>query len=144
MSTVKIQGNASGSGAFTIASPNGNTNRTVTLPDASVTVGSGQIQKWIAFDMTSGTTIRESEGISSITDINTGDFKINFTNSFSDGNYAIFIGVNDYSWGGYGTTRTPGDTLAGSCRIYTFYGSANTNNTFDPNWCSIAFVHKQP
>ena len=38
MSSVKIQGNASGTGEFTLASPNGNTNRTITLPDATTTI----------------------------------------------------------------------------------------------------------
>ncbi len=38
MSQVKISGNASGTGIFTIASPNGNTDRTLTLPDATTTV----------------------------------------------------------------------------------------------------------
>ncbi len=38
MSQVKIQGNASGTGIFTIASPNGNTDRTLTLPDQTGTV----------------------------------------------------------------------------------------------------------
>lgn len=35
MSSVKIQGDASGSGQFTIASPNSNNTRTATLPDAT-------------------------------------------------------------------------------------------------------------
>jgi hypothetical protein len=38
MSLVKIQGNASGTGEFTIAAPNSNTNRTLTLPDSSGTL----------------------------------------------------------------------------------------------------------
>jgi hypothetical protein len=38
MSLVKIQGNASGTGEFTIDAPNSNTNRTLTLPDATGTV----------------------------------------------------------------------------------------------------------
>ena len=38
MSKVKIQGNASGSGTLTIAAPNTNTDRTLTLPD-----GAGEI-----------------------------------------------------------------------------------------------------
>ena len=38
MSLVKIQGNASGTGEFTIAAPNSNTNRTLTLPDNTGTV----------------------------------------------------------------------------------------------------------
>jgi len=38
MSNVVIQGNASGSGDFTIAAPNSNTDRTLTLPDVAGTV----------------------------------------------------------------------------------------------------------
>lgn len=38
MSSISIQGNASGTGIFTIASPNSNTNRTLTLPDATGTI----------------------------------------------------------------------------------------------------------
>ena len=38
MSQVKIQGNASGTGIFTIASPNSNNNQTLTLPDNTGTL----------------------------------------------------------------------------------------------------------
>jgi hypothetical protein len=38
MSQVAVSGNALGTGTFTIASPNSNTNRTLDLPDASGTV----------------------------------------------------------------------------------------------------------
>jgi hypothetical protein len=38
MSKVSITGNASGTGTFTIASPNSNTDRTLTLPDEAGTV----------------------------------------------------------------------------------------------------------
>ena len=38
MSKVKIQGNASGSGVFTLTTPNTSTDRTITLPDASGTL----------------------------------------------------------------------------------------------------------
>ena len=38
MSKVTIAGDANGTGVFTIAAPNGNTNRTLTLPDATGTV----------------------------------------------------------------------------------------------------------
>jgi hypothetical protein len=45
MSKVALSGNASGTGTFTIASPNGNTDRTLTLPDQTGTLltGSGAI-----------------------------------------------------------------------------------------------------
>jgi hypothetical protein len=38
LSIVKVQGNASGTGIFTIAAPNGNTDRTLTLPDNTGTI----------------------------------------------------------------------------------------------------------
>jgi hypothetical protein len=38
MSKVQLSGNVSGTGVFTIASPNSNTDRTLTLPDATGTV----------------------------------------------------------------------------------------------------------
>lgn len=38
MSKVQLQGNVSGTGVFTIASPNSNTDRTLTLPDSSGTI----------------------------------------------------------------------------------------------------------
>jgi len=37
MSQVRVSGNASGTGVFTIASPNSNNNRTLTLPDSTGT-----------------------------------------------------------------------------------------------------------
>ena len=38
MSTIKVKGNASGTGAFTLESPNSNSDRTLVLPDASGTI----------------------------------------------------------------------------------------------------------
>ena len=38
MSSVTISGNPSGSGVFTVQSPNSNTSRTITLPDATTTL----------------------------------------------------------------------------------------------------------
>jgi hypothetical protein len=38
MSQVTLEGNASGTGIFTVAAPNSNTSRTLTLPDATGTV----------------------------------------------------------------------------------------------------------
>ena len=39
MAKVKITGHASGTGVFTLTAPNSNTDRTITLPDADVTLG---------------------------------------------------------------------------------------------------------
>jgi hypothetical protein len=71
MSNVALSGNASGTGTFTIASPNSNTNRTLNLPDASggvvldsatqtltnKTIQGGTITSGTAVASTSGTSI---------------------------------------------------------------------------------------
>lgn len=44
MSKVQLQGNVSGTGVFTIASPNSNTDRTLTLPDNTGTLLSSSAQ----------------------------------------------------------------------------------------------------
>lgn len=43
MSKVSIAGDSSGTGTFTIKSPNSNTDRTLSLPDASGTVLAGTV-----------------------------------------------------------------------------------------------------
>ena len=119
MSSVSIQGNASGTGIFTIASPNSNTNRTLTLPDATGTIittaggaaisgttgsfsgdlsfnsgyGSAAVaygcRAWVNFNGTSTVAIRASGNVTSITDNGTGDYTVNFTTAMPDANYAV-------------------------------------------------------
>jgi len=54
MSSVALQGNASGTGAFVIASPNSSNNRTLTLPDQTGTLVSGTTAAGVA--VPAGTT----------------------------------------------------------------------------------------
>jgi len=114
MSNVKIEGNASGTGTFTIAAPNSNTDRTLTLPDEAGTVltsvsdvaasqivdalnatGSAPIyacRAWVNFNGTGTVAIRGSGNVSSITDNGTGDYTVNFTTAMPDANYS-YIGA---------------------------------------------------
>ena len=111
MSKVVIAGDASGTGTFTISAPNGNTDRTLVLPDEAGTVltsasvvaasqittalnatGSAPIyaaRAWVNFNGTGTVAIREAGNVSSITDNGTGDYTVNFTTAFTDNNYAI-------------------------------------------------------
>ena len=68
-----------------------------TANDITVTVGAtatqsleqGLAKAWIHFDGTSGTPItRDSINMSSITDLGTGDYRVNFASSFANGYYA--------------------------------------------------------
>jgi len=109
MSKIALSPNSSGTGTFTIASPNSNTNRTLTLPDEAGTVvtnasdiesqvktatnatGSQPIyaaRAWVNFNGTGTIAIRDSGNVSSLTDNGTADYTINFTTAMSNINYA--------------------------------------------------------
>jgi len=109
MSKVSITGNNAGTGTFTIAAPNSNTNRTLTLPDEAGTAltdatdlepqvktslnatGSAPVyacRAWVNFNGRNTVSIRESGNVSSITDLGTGDFDVNFATNMPDNAYA--------------------------------------------------------
>ena len=122
MSLVKVQGNASGTGIFTVAAPNSNTDRTLTLPDATGTIqvsgnaisgttgsfsgdlsfnsgyGSAAVaygcRAWVNFNGTGTVAIRGSGNVTSITDNATGDYTVNFTTAMPDANYSVVIAVS--------------------------------------------------
>jgi hypothetical protein len=68
MSLVKVQGNASGTGIFTVAAPNSNTDRTLTLPDATGTIalqggtGVGKVLQVVSTTLTSASNQSDSSG----------------------------------------------------------------------------------
>jgi hypothetical protein len=122
MSRITLSGNASGTGNFTLASPNSNTDRTLTLPDATGTVltdqstvsatqiagalnasGSAPIfacRAWVYFDgATVGTPILASGNVTSVTDHAVGDFTVNLTTAMSDTNYAVLVSASATSAG---------------------------------------------
>ena len=86
MAKVKITGHASGSGVFTITAPNSNTDRTITLPDASVTLGTDATKLPLAGgtltgDLNFGDNVDANFG-------NGGDLKI-----YHDGNNSLITEV---------------------------------------------------
>jgi len=110
MSKITLEPNNSGTGTFTIAAPNSNTNRTLNLPDEAGTAltdatdlepqvktatnatGSAPIyacRAWVNFDGTGTISIRDSGNVSSITDRGTGRYTVNFATDMPDSNYSI-------------------------------------------------------
>jgi hypothetical protein len=117
MSQIKLAPNASGTGIFTLESPNSNTNRTLSLPDAAGTIqvsgnpisgttgsfsgdlsfnsgyGSSAVaygcRAWVNFNGTGTVAIRASGNVTSITDNGTGNYTVNFTISMPDVNFSI-------------------------------------------------------
>ena len=117
MAGYKIDTTGGGTGVFTIATPNSNTDRTITLPDEAGTVltsasavaasqitsalnasGSAPIyacRAWVNFNGQGTVAIRASGNVSSITDLGTGYYRANFTTALPDGNYAC-ISSDDF------------------------------------------------
>ena len=159
MSKVAIQGNASGTGTLTIAAPNTNTDRTLTLPGEAGTVltsasdvaasqittalnatGSAPLyacRAWVNFNGTGTVAIRASGNVSSITDNGVGIYRVNFTNAMPDANYCFTGGMQEQNWGGMVNTYTTFN--AGYLDIYTFEGVGATR--FDPVFVCIA-IHR--
>lgn len=119
MSKLALSGDPSGTGTFTIAAPNSNTDRTISLPDAAgdmvlttatqsftnksfdsapVPTVSGtaplyMCRAWVNFNGTTATpsTIRGSGNVSSITKLSTGRYLVNMTTAMPDVNYAVLL-----------------------------------------------------
>ena len=107
MSKISLSGNASGTGTLTIAAPNTNTDRTLNLPDSAGTLATAEstltqfnasgsapvyaARAWVNFNGIGTVAIRASGNVSSITDVNTGEFRVNFTTALSDADYVVLV-----------------------------------------------------
>jgi len=114
MSKIALKPNASGTGVFSLEAPNSNVDRTLTLPDEQGTVatienippgyedqdaldlfnvtGSAPVyacRAWVNFDGTGTVSIRASGNVSSITDVGTGLYEVNFTTGMPDNDYVV-------------------------------------------------------
>ena len=58
------------------------------LTGSSTDVMSGLAKAWVNFNGTGTIAARDSLNLSSLTDVNTGTYALNFSNAFNNGNYA--------------------------------------------------------
>ena len=86
-----------GASGDTITIPSGAT--ISNLGTASGFVGANEAKAWVNFNGTGTVAIREDFNVTSITDNNTGDYTINFTNALTDANYAT-VGITQQDSGG--------------------------------------------
>lgn len=84
---------------------------------------------WVQFQGSGSVTVDSSGNVSSITDNGTGNYTLNFTNSFPDVNYAVNFGICS---GGSGLNAS----FVGYVRSSTQYG-APSNKTISV--CQIGF-----
>jgi len=86
---------------------------------------------WVNFDGTGTVSIRESGNVSSITDLDTGNYRVNFTTGMPDGNYAITgSGGNDENDLRCLSVNNDSPPSTSSCEVHITL--ANQSNTDSP------------
>jgi len=126
-----------------VASVLGNSSASVSQAPQEITFGnlnnllSGAAKAWVTFNenpTTGAITINASFNVSSITRINYGQYRVNFSTAFGDANYAIsgtigFESNGGYLYGGFlnvARSATPKTTTY--CEVTASYGDGNTYN----------------
>ena len=79
-------------------------------------VAKGRIKAWVEFDGASD-TIRTDFGVSSITDVGTGEYEVNFDTAFADANYVVFGSCVGSTSGGFHAVITSSGSVkqTGKC-----------------------------
>ena len=147
MSSIKLSPNASGTGAFTIAAPNSNTDRTLNLPDSAGTLATSEstlaqfnasgsapvyaARAWVNFNGTGTVAIRASGNVSSVTDGGVGVYTVNFTTAMPDANYCIPATSSSYGHASYDTFTTS------SFRFLSANASASALTDFVDNHIAV-------
>ena len=106
-----------------------NQDGSATVP--SQTVISGSAKAWVNFNGTGTVAIRAAFNVSSITDVGTGDYTVNFTTAMTDVNYCVCFGA------GGGTVTNPSSLIAGTLTTGGFPARAfqGSNSPFDQSQC---------
>ena len=151
MSRIALSGNLSGTGTFTIASPNSDSDRILNLPDSAGTLATAEstltqfnasgsapvyaCRAWVNFNGTGTVAIRASGNVSSITDGGTGIYTVNFTTAMSDTNYGVTSFArkdNNLADGSVSATALSGSTKTVSAlQIYCLYANPSAAGVFD-------------
>tara|TARA_R110002074_G_scaffold200293_1_gene368233 strand:+ start:122 stop:493 length:372 start_codon:yes stop_codon:yes gene_type:complete len=75
---------------------------------------------WVVFNGTGTVAVIGSYGVSSMTDLGTGQYRVNYTNSLSSTNYAVVVSTLGAT---YQYDARPNDLTTSSCAIDTSNGS---------------------
>ena len=156
MSKIALKPNESGTGVFTLAAPDSNADRTLTLPDEAGSVltdvsdiepqlktatnasGDAPIyacRAWVNFQGQDTVFIRGSGNVSSITDNGTGDYTVNFATAMSDANYGFSAGPSASL---FMYENTDGGVLNRTTSSIRISQRSASNTLFDALVCCVA------
>jgi hypothetical protein len=94
---------------------------------------------WVNFNGTGTVAIRDSGNISSITDINTGTFQVNFTTNMPDANYCTTLGARPDGGGTNGRSIIFGTPYSTSAVRIGFINAADTGYLDPDIYCVAVF-----
>lgn len=115
-------------GANTIKS--GTASTPPTIQDSNGTQVGTFCRAWVNFNGTGTVAILASFNVTSITDNNTGDYTVNFTNALVDGNYCLLTGPDGFSTATAGGTRyLLNSALSTSARVIFEIGTTDTDSS---------------
>ena len=98
----------------------------------------GQLAKaWVNFNGAGTVAIRDDFNVSTIGDNGTGDYTVNFSNSFSNVNYCSTVSNGTTTGGRYGIIADSDGKGTDNARFYSFQTS--TGSSLDAEEVSIAF-----
>jgi hypothetical protein len=101
----------------------------------------GSARAWVNFNGVSGTSIRASYNVSSVTRASAGRYDVSFTNAMPDANYAVAAMLNGASGTGTGAFNANGlwgvnTRAAGSLRV-EFYDAVGPSGYTDSALCDV-------
>jgi hypothetical protein len=109
--------------------------------DYNIQLDNGYLcRAWVNFNGTGTVAIRASGNVSSITDNNTGDYTVNFTNAMPDANYNIVIGIGEGSGGvsdNYFLRIAPSGTSNPTVSSFRFK-TTNTTTSVDLQYINVS------
>ena len=117
MSTIKVG---------TLLAADGSTTTQPSIP----ALDKRMAKAWVNFNGTGTVAIRDSYGVSSITDNSTGNYMVNFSTNLANSNYAITLGSMQGGAGrgiGIDTTTVPS---VSRFRVFTTTSSAAVDSTY--------------
>ena len=152
MSKVALSGNASGTGTFTIASPNGNTDRTLTLPDNTGTLlaSGGAISGTTGTfsGAVSGTTGSFPSGVSVGPSITFGDATVQTTAAGAPTTTQVLNATAGASAGAVGTYSYLGPATTGTFGLGGTTSGSNLRTTnavaMSGTWRCMSFSNRVP
>jgi hypothetical protein len=141
MSQVAISGNASGTGVFTVASPNSNVDRVLTLPDESGTVDTLQRSGNVLQVVNVLTTAQGSQSLAAVTETVVTGLTLSITPKGANSKFLVqarAFGESDVSYNNVYNILMNGvrvniggstQSFAGLSMATTTYGGGPDNNT---------------